>query len=96
MASGTIKKTMVKTYNSTTAMISINSGAQAALPVSIPSDCTEILAVIPVSLKVGSTYGSAVPAIVAGVTINNNLTATIAVRAYANQTYAVQYTLLYR
>lgn len=96
MASGTMKKTMVKTYNGTTSMVSINSGSSTSIPVSIPSGCTEILAVIPVAIKVGSTYGSAAPAIVTGVTINNDLTATIAVRAYANQTYGVQYTLLYR
>jgi hypothetical protein len=96
MASGTIKKMgEIKSYSAETTTVNINSGSSGELPLTVPSDCNEIIAAIPLSIKVGSTYGTAVPAIVSGVTITGN-TASIYLRSFATQGYRVQYVILYR
>lgn len=96
MASGTIKKMgEIKSYSGTTSAVNISSGSNNTFSVTIPSGGTDLLAVIPLAIKVGSTYGTATPAVITDATISGN-TATINVRSFATQTYQVQYTLLYR
>lgn len=95
MASGTINKTMIKSYHNETAAQNISSGNNYEFSLTIPNSATEILAVIPLAIKVGTTYGSAVPAMVVDVVISG-VTATVKVRSFSTQTYRVQYTLLYR